>query len=78
MKTKKCRECGKRVDVYSDDKKKLCDWCDDIPSIWSDTDYASNSATGGLSIREWEKRNGRGFWGNSTTGYIYDKDLEKI
>jgi len=24
------------------------------------------------SVKEWEIKNGRGFWGNSTTGYIYD------
>jgi hypothetical protein len=32
------------------------------------------SATDRLSISEWEIRNGRGFWGNETTGYIYDKN----
>lgn len=26
------------------------------------------------SIERWEEVNGRGFWGNSTSGYIYDKD----
>jgi len=26
------------------------------------------------SITEWEEEHGRGFWGNETTGYIYDKD----
>jgi hypothetical protein len=26
------------------------------------------------SIEEIEKRTGHGFWGNPTTGYIYDKD----
>jgi hypothetical protein len=26
------------------------------------------------SISEYEQRTGRGFWGNATTGYIYDKD----
>lgn len=24
------------------------------------------------SIEEWEEKNGRGFWGNNTTGYIKD------
>lgn len=27
------------------------------------------------SISDWENRNGRGFWGSSANGYIYDKDL---
>lgn len=32
-------------------------------------------ALGGCgSIKKWEEVHGRGFWGNSTTGYIYDKD----
>lgn len=26
------------------------------------------------SIDDYEKHHGHGFWGNSSTGYIYDKD----
>jgi len=28
----------------------------------------------GESISEYEERTGHGFWGNETTGYIFDKD----
>ena len=27
------------------------------------------------SIEDWEKKHGRGFWGNATTGYVYNEDL---
>jgi len=26
------------------------------------------------SISQWEQKNGRGFWGNMTNGYISDED----
>lgn len=26
------------------------------------------------SIKEWEEKNGRGFWGNATTGHVNDAD----
>lgn len=26
------------------------------------------------SVSNWENKNGRGFWGNPTSGYIYDDD----
>jgi hypothetical protein len=29
------------------------------------------------SIQEIEEEQGHGFWGNSTTGYIYDKDTKE-
>lgn len=29
------------------------------------------------SIDEIERETGHGFWGNSTTGYIYDKDTKE-
>lgn len=32
---------------------------------------------GHASIASWERANGRGFWGNATTGYIYDDDQNK-
>lgn len=41
----------------------------------SDSNSSDSDALNGLSVGEWERRNGRGFWGNSTTGYIYDKDI---
>jgi hypothetical protein len=55
----------------TEEKKKLAEerrWLkamddDDIPVV-------KNSE----STQEWETKNGRGFWGNNTTGYIYDKD----
>ena len=29
---------------------------------------------GHATISSWEDANGRGFWGSSANGYIYDKD----
>lgn len=25
------------------------------------------------TVKDWERKNGRGFWGNATTGYYYDE-----
>jgi len=36
---------------------------DDIPTVKDNE-----------SIEEWEVKNGRGFWGNDTTGHIYNND----
>ena len=48
------------------EKKKWVDQMDeDVPS------------TNKRSIEEEEKYMGHGFWGNSTTGYIYDKDTKE-
>lgn len=45
---------------------------DDYPFIH----FSSGDALDGYgSISAWEDANGRGFWGNSTTGYHYDKDV---
>jgi hypothetical protein len=46
------------------EKKQLKQWEEDVPSSKS------------RSIQEREGEHG--FWGNSTTGYIYDKDLRKM
>jgi hypothetical protein len=47
-------------------KRKRTDVLDeDVPSVHH------------RSIEEEEKYQGHGFWGNSTTGYIYDKDLKE-
>lgn len=45
---------------------------DDIPSTRR---ISGDALEGHGSIDSWEKANGRGFWGNSTTGYHYDKDV---
>lgn len=74
----KCRRCrkGEAEEIYGE--PGFCDEClaelddEDIPTVTRDD---VNSATQGLGVREWEKRNGRGFWGNASSGYIYDKDL---
>jgi len=29
----------------------------------------------GSSISDWERTHGRGFWGNASTGYHYDEDV---
>jgi len=50
-------------------KQQLKDLDDhDIPTVNSEVS---------ISIERWELIHGRGFWGNATTGYIYDKDYNK-
>lgn len=57
-----CKDCGVYV-IFDDD--------DDIPS----THGSDNDALQGYgTVENWEKHKGRGFWGNSSTGYIEDKD----
>ena len=34
-----------------------------------------NALDGCGSVSSWERKHGRGFWGNSKKGFIYDKDL---
>jgi len=48
------------------EKKQLKAWEEDVPTV------ASHK-----SIEEREREDGHGFWGNSTTGYIYDKDTKE-
>jgi hypothetical protein len=35
--------------------------------------YSADALDGCSSISSWEERHGRGFWGNATSGYVYDK-----
>jgi hypothetical protein len=39
-----------------------------------DDELSSDALDGHGTISEWEKYNGRGFWGCSAHGYIYDDD----
>jgi len=39
-----------------------------------DDDLNDGNALDGMTVSQWEQRNGRGFWGNPTTGFVYDKD----
>jgi len=77
MNKKKCERCNKREAEQIYDMKGFCDEClaelddEDIPTTNND----NRGALDGYSVGEWEKRNGRGFWGNESRGYIYDEDL---
>ena len=57
----KCTICGRTKNVL---------W---MKSMEEDMPCARSSK----SIYEIERDSGHGFWGNSTTGYIYDKDLKE-
>lgn len=53
-------------------KERLKSLEEDVPSVsLNDVDALDGHAT----ISSWEEDNGRGFWGNADTGYIYDKDM---
>lgn len=45
---------------------------DDEPTTFGSPD--SDALQGHGSVESWERAKGRGFWGNSSTGYVYDKD----
>jgi len=36
----------------------------------------SDALDGFSTVSDWEIKNGRGFWGNATTGYINDSDID--
>ena len=47
-------------------------------AIDEENDISGDALDGYGTIQNWEKHNGRGFWGNETTGYIYNDDLNNI
>ena len=50
---------------------------EDIEAAWVSEDGlpTGDALDGCATVRQWEVENGRGFWGNATTGYINDEDL---
>lgn len=38
----------------------------------------SDALDGFTSIKEWEEHNGRGFWGNPTSGFLTDEEVENM
>jgi hypothetical protein len=52
--------------------RKKKDEDDDIPTVSGD------ALDGHSSIDSWERTNGRGFWGNATTGYITDEQSKRM
>jgi hypothetical protein len=63
-----CIKCGKTVaDLLEEKNQKRID------KIFADR-MTSDALGDHSSISSWEESHGRGFWGNATSGYIYDKD----
>jgi len=63
-----CLKCGKTVaEIIEEDNQKRVD------KIFADR-MVPSALGGHSSIESWENSHGRGFWGNSSSGYIYDKD----
>jgi len=54
-------------------KKKKIEEKQDSLSKWFEN-RGGDALDGHGSISRWEEVNGRGFWGSSANGYIYDKD----
>lgn len=41
-------------------------------------DINSDALEGYGTVKEWEEYNGRGFWGNPTSGYLTDDEVENM
>ena len=57
--------------IIKKERKKRVIFIDSIESMASGQEIKPDHTE---SIQEWESNHGHGFWGNATTGYIYDKD----
>lgn len=62
-------EVKRRAELSKAEKRRLKALEEDVPST-----NEGDALGGHSSIASWEEAHGRGFWGNSTTGYVYDKD----
>ena len=63
-----CIICRKTmIEIWEEKEQKRID------KIFADR-MTSDALGDHSSIESWERSHGHGFWGNSTSGYIYDKD----
>lgn len=64
----KCKNCKIKIKKKINDKQ----YCKDC---YSHDSHDGDALSPHVTVDRWERANGRGFWGNSSTGYINDKDL---
>jgi hypothetical protein len=63
-----CIICGKTVaDLLEEKNQKRVD------KIFADR-MSSDALGDHSSISSWEQSHGHGFWGNASSGYVYDRD----